>query len=50
MMWTSLLLVVMIIAGLLGLRLVPKRWDSVDLKVRPWGLTVSADSDPEDPE
>jgi len=50
MMWISLLLVVMIIVGILSLRLVPKRWDSVDLKVRPWGLTVSADSDPDNPE
>ncbi len=38
----------MVVVGLLGLRLVPKRWDSADLKVRPWG--VSADSDPDNPE
>ena len=45
----SILLVVMTTVGLLSLRLVPKRWDSVDLKVRPWGLTVSAESDPDEP-
>jgi hypothetical protein len=45
----SLLLVVLMLSCLLGLRLVPSRWDSVDLKVRPWGLTVSAEST-DDPE
>ncbi|WP_281062939.1 hypothetical protein [Halorussus pelagicus] len=40
----------MVVVGVLSLRFVPRRWESVDLKVRPWGLTVSADSDPDNPE
>jgi len=40
----------LIIVGLLSLRLVPERWESVDVKVRPWGLTVSAESDSTGPE
>ncbi len=50
MLLPILLLTAMVVVVLLSLRLVPKRWNSVDLKVRPWGLTVSADSDPDNPE
>ncbi|WP_274380476.1 hypothetical protein [Halorussus amylolyticus] len=39
-----------IAVDVLSLRLVPKRWNSVDVKVRPWGLTVSAESAPDEPE
>jgi hypothetical protein len=50
MIWYLLSMVALIIVGLLCLRLVPKRWESVDLKVRPWGLTVSAEGVSDDPE
>ncbi len=40
----------MAVVGVLALRLVPRRWDSIDLKVRPWGLAVSADSDTDEAE
>jgi hypothetical protein len=50
MSWIVLSLVAMAVVGVLGLRLVPRRWNSIDLTVRPWGLTVSADSDPDEPE
>ena len=46
----GMFLIATTVVSTLCLRLVPKRWDSVDVKVRPWGLTVSAESDSHDPE
>jgi hypothetical protein len=49
MFWEiSTLLASLIIVGVLSLRFVPERWDSVDLKVGLSGLRLSAEDSPDD--
>ena len=49
MIWKTLLLLVSLITlGVLSLRFVPERWDSVDLKVGPSSLRLSAEDSPDD--
>jgi len=51
MFWEiSLLLAVLVLVGVLGLRLVPKRWASVDIRVGPKGLRLKAEESPTDSE
>jgi len=49
MVWQiSTLLALLLIVGVLSLRFVPKRWNSVDLQVGPSGLRLSAEDSPDD--
>jgi hypothetical protein len=41
------LLVVMTIVGVLSLRIVPERWNRVDVRVGLSGLTLSAEDEPD---
>jgi hypothetical protein len=43
-------LVLAVLAGSLGLRLVPDRWNRIDAKVGLSGLSLSAEADPDESE
>jgi len=49
MFWEiSTLLALLILVGVLSLRFVPERWNSVDLRVGLSGLHLSAEDEPDD--